>query len=602
MANFILVVDPDLERRAGFLSAASARVALAEGLEGAQCSAGDFGCLWAAEARAPVGRAVDEEGAAVLWGEPIQPGSAERIGAERLRTLWTKSDERPPDAFDGLYATAVYQSGRGLRVGADLLGLFPVYYFGTEEVILVGSSPELFRYHPAFVGKLNPTGLVGMLLLGHLFDGQSLWQGVRRLGPGCLLEWQPGRPPRETAQYRLPICTKYLDFPFRAHVDIVQEAVDEAMKRHVLDGRPYGLMLSGGQDSRLLGGYLRERGLEVSGLSLGAPTDLEMYCANAVARELKIKQLRTDLDLGAFPAAAERAARWEHLAGGMNSVFDWSVLPFLRRLPLHVAMGYVFDSIIVGQVIFGYQETPRTYGFPNLVAKMNTWGVPQETLRRLLRPELADLPDERLQRMKAIYDGYSDLPFQKVWGFCLHHRARFHVGSSIWRLSMGSYPLLPALDRRIIAEVAGGMPTASLAKRRLESQLIIQRFPRLAALPLDRNSYNIEPLQPRLRWLLGQNLKRRLGSLDRWLPKGKAAEEVERRYYYRIFDFSNAGWAAVRRAAEPHRERLQEVFDPKVLDAYLPPPEVPIPMEQPIAEASGRKLLLGLMLWAGEHL
>jgi hypothetical protein len=38
------------------------------------------------------------------------------------------------------------------------------------------------------------------------------------------------------------------------------------------------------------------------------------------------------------------------------------------------------------------------------------------------------------------------------------------------------------------------------------------------------------------------------------------------------------------------------------LDEYLPPPELDLPMRNGIVEPSGRKLLVGLILWARDHL
>jgi asparagine synthase (glutamine-hydrolysing) len=74
---------------------------------------------------------------------------------------------------------------------------------------------------------------------------------------------------------------------------------------------------------------------------------------------------------------------------------------------------------------------------------------------------------------------------------------------------------------------------------------------------------------------------------------------IEPRYYYRMYDLNGPGWRAIRRLAEPHRETLSDLFDVKALREYLPPPEDTIEMRDTIVDGSGRKLLLGLMLWRG---
>ncbi len=76
----------------------------------------------------------------------------------------------------------------------------------------------------------------------------------------------------------------------------------------------------------------------------------------------------------------------------------------------------------------------------------------------------------------------------------------------------------------------------------------------------------------------------------------------EHRYYFRIYDFNGPGWVAVRRQAEPYRERVLHLFNRDVFDELLPGPDVPLRFENSITEASGLKSLLGLLLWSREHL
>jgi hypothetical protein len=59
-------------------------------------------------------------------------------------------------------------------------------------------------------------------------------------------------------------------------------------------------------------------------------------------------------------------------------------------------------------------------------------------------------------------------------------------------------------------EAAAGILTAGLAERAAEIELLRQEFPNLAALPLDRNSYDTRPVIPQPRVLIVQALRRRL--------------------------------------------------------------------------------------------
>jgi hypothetical protein len=126
----------------------------------------------------------------------------------------------------------------------------------------------------------------------------------------------------------------------------------------------------------------------------------------------------------------------------------------------------------------------------------------------------------------------------------------------------------------------------------------------LAALPLDRNSKDTSPLIVSFYHKLITRLSK---VSDFQYRKYKVKQllgipEFERRYYYRVFDINNPGWLAVRREAEQFRPKAEEIFNPAVLRELLPPPDVPIHVHDGIVDASSRKTLLGLMLWAGRNL
>jgi asparagine synthase (glutamine-hydrolysing) len=169
-----------------------------------------------------------------------------------------------------------------------------------------------------------------------------------------------------------------------------------------------------------------------------------------------------------------------------------------------------------------------------------------------------------------------------------------------WQFSLGAWPVLPVLDRQILASV-GGMPIATIGERRAENELLCKKFPELAALPLDRNTYDTEPLKPRLRHLLASYLSHRL-TVSRRLMLPKHKQNVERRYYYRIYDFNSPGWVAVRNAAELYRARTFDFFERNVLQELLPGPNAALRFEDGIVDASGLKMLTGFFLWSKNHL
>jgi asparagine synthase (glutamine-hydrolysing) len=606
MANFILIIDPDPERRSHYIKTIKPHLSLVEGLSTDSCCSGDFVAIWAASPHAPISYLADEGGAAIIWGEAIARDSSARIDASNLRNLWKSSPNRVLLPFDGFHALAVYHPHLGLTVTADLLGLFPIYYYTRGDVLLVSSSPELFRYHPLFKQVFNHAGLVGILLTNGLFDGQTLWQDVRRLGAGYLLSWQPGTEPQEIRQYQIQDIdggSEYAAVPFNEQIDILDAVIDQTLTRHAPTGKRYSLFLSGGLDSRMLGGFLQRRGVDTVALTVGRRTDLEMECARSVPRTLGFEHHTTAIPYRQYRTYADLVVNWEHLANGCDGIMGlgWGVYSHLRYLAPRVISGYALDRLMGGT--FSNYFSAETLSFETFFSQIiNRNGFSPQLLERLLKKDVfGGLIRERCDRIQSVYESYSDEEFVRSRWFELYHRIRLLIGSILgWQLCFGAWPIVLLLDWQLLKTIAA-IPVQTLAQRRAQYELVRTRFSPLAQLPLDRNDFNTEPFQLTGR---GQRYIRRLYEMQaKWRQFQQQKLGYERRHYYRTFDLNNPGWRLVRQQAEPYREQVGHLFHPEVLNELLPPPDQPIQFAiDPISESSKLKVLLGFLLWSREHL
>ena len=128
--------------------------------------------------------------------------------------------KRPP-YYDGLYACFYYDTFKRLAVSTDILGLFPIYYWPHGDVILVGTSPELFRHHPLFNAAFNPFALVSILTTTNILNGETLLKEVRRLDAGHLLFLAMGQKAEEHLQFD-PIAQEgHINAPLRIPADCV---------------------------------------------------------------------------------------------------------------------------------------------------------------------------------------------------------------------------------------------------------------------------------------------------------------------------------------------------------------------------------------------
>jgi asparagine synthase (glutamine-hydrolysing) len=602
MANFLAVVDPDAARRDAFCAAAGARIAPFPGLTRGECGAGPFRALWAAGPDAPVSRSSGDQAATVVWGTPIGEDPQGHLTAEQVAGAWAVSGAATPSAFDGYFAALSWSAPGQLVAGTDLLGVFPLFWWASGDVLLVGSSPELFRHHPLVHFDLDLAGLTGILMTFHAVGGRTLTKGVRRLAPGHALVWQSGSTPREVLVYSLPASTRNFDLPGWAAAELVDKTLRRSVARHLPRAGQPALTLTGGRDSRLLAGIMVELGRAPVAVTLGNEDDVEMQCARAVARTLKLEHRSAAMRLDRDELPPELHARWLHCTSGFNSSEYWYCHEDFRGLPPYLVTGCIMGSIVGGALAAAaYSETTGRSSFETMFMKNSRAAIDIGQLRRLLRPELfGSLVDDVMSDLRRTYESYSPFESQRAWCFDLHHRQRLHVGALTWQFSFGSWPVNPAVDKEVLAAV-GGIPAGVLAEKRLHDEILRSYFPALAELPLDRNGYDTTPISPRLRDRIKSGLRNRMGPLARVFANGERPGR-ERRFYYRLLDFNGPMWRETRRRAEPHRSKLYALFDRETLDSLLPPPDADFRSGDGITDGSARRLLVGLCLWAKDHL
>jgi asparagine synthase (glutamine-hydrolysing) len=323
---------------------------------------------------------------------------------------------------------------------------------------------------------------------------------------------------------------------------------------------------------------------------MGEPGDYEVRCARQVARVLGWSHQIATVQTARFPETAALHAAWDHLGSGFSSPHLWGMIEPLRAFGPRIMTGYLADLVIGGSALKPVSRTGR-----QISAVIFEWanhrGVPAGTLKRLLRRE--DLIAFVIESVQAEFGNASVPEQEKFWRYQLAATERLRVGGMPWRFSFGSWPVVPVLDRALLDAVAT-LPVDSMVNRRAQDEILRTRFPKLARVPHVLWNADVQlPLLP----TFGQRLRHRLNLMAQRIP----LKRPDRRYTWRMYDFNGPGWQLIRRRAEPSRERLGAWFDPDTLAEYLPPPDVPV--ASPTFESTmGRKLLVGLMLWAETHL
>lgn len=589
MAHFFAAIEPDPARRAGIRDAVIGRLKELADLKIGSTAVGNAIAVWAMLDGAPQDQAMVTGVAGVLLGEAIPRGTGRRSSASELLADW--SDPALPSALprhDG-FRLFLRLTEDTVAVEPDPLGIFPVFHTVCAGTRMVSSSPWLLAAHPGFRLALDPEGVVGLLLANSIFAGRTVYQGVRRLDAGALLVSDREAGWREVPSYRIPVTRDHHHLAIPEIVECLDERLDAAVNRCLAGVGPSLLLLSGGLDSRLLAGFLNRAGRPITAVTHGMPSDQDARLAGGVARSCGFPHHLTTRT--GLPRGLESAIRWDGLTHAPGSGGGG------QRLSIRgdrIVNGHLMDSIMGGShVLAGYDVATRTTGFDTFLQHISRYGVSPADLGRLLRREVfGDALEVVTDRIRDEYLNAGDSGLERAWRFDIHHRQRLHVGHALWRLAFSDWPSTPGLDQEVIAAVAG-VPLPVVSERRLQLGLLVKKFPRLASLPIDRDSDDTRAHDPRLRDLVVQEIKGRLQRAGQKVLPGRRTTP-ERRYYHRVFDLDGPGWRAIRSELEPHRELANELFHRAVFSTLVPAAGVHW-MGNAMTGASGIRTLLGML-------
>lgn len=178
---------------------------------------------------------------------------------EVLLQLLVRRKQDALNQLRGMFAFAfIDKVERTLLLARDQFGIKPLYFFETRsgETVFASEIKALF-VHPDVPCKRSQRGLSQYLALQFCFGEQTLFEGVRKLPPGCLLLQRAGCPAR---------VQRYWDLDFHIDEDHDENYFCERLEQHVEDAVrlqlrsdvPVGAYLSGGIDSSIVSAYARD--------------------------------------------------------------------------------------------------------------------------------------------------------------------------------------------------------------------------------------------------------------------------------------------------------------------------------------------------------
>lgn len=152
----------------------------------------------------------------------------------------------------GMFAFAVYdEKNRRVLLARDRLGIKPLHYandggrllFGSEIKVILAAAPEL--------KEIQPESLLKYFYFGYVPDPATVFQKIRKLPPGHLMEWENGRAKVE-CYWDLPAFGTTEPVSEEECLEELERRLEEAVRIRLIAEVPLGALLSGGVDSSLV--------------------------------------------------------------------------------------------------------------------------------------------------------------------------------------------------------------------------------------------------------------------------------------------------------------------------------------------------------------
>jgi asparagine synthase (glutamine-hydrolysing) len=283
----------------------------------------------------------------------------------------------------GMFAFAIWdERTQALLLARDRVGIKPLYYARVGAQLVFASEIKAILRCDAFSRRVNLQSVYHFLGYEVVPEPETMFEGVQKLQPGTWLTFSNGQ--LETGAY-WDLNIAPADRSRAEHETVLRDAMQDAVRSHLVSDVPLGVFLSGGLDSSAVVAFMRRSGVErIQTYSLGYAdrSFSELDYARVVSKAFDTEHQELIIE-PVTPEVIEEAV-W-HLDEPMS---DLSVLPFYllcKEVRQHVTVclsGEGGDETLVGYDRFKASKANRYYSI-----------LPSAVRRKLIAPLVQGLSD-----------------------------------------------------------------------------------------------------------------------------------------------------------------------------------------------------------------
>jgi asparagine synthase (glutamine-hydrolysing) len=257
----------------------------------------------------------------------------------------------------GMFAFAIWDDHRQkLTMARDRLGVKPLIYCQQNGEIAFASTMDALRT-VGLGGDVDPVAVLDLLEFGFVTDKRSMYQGVSKLPPATIAEWQDGKLVQRQ-YWSVPVPERWASTSFDEAVEETERLLLESVQLRLVADVPIGVLLSGGIDSSLVCWALQKLNANVKAFTVRASDDPSDESADAAetARQLGIEHEIVDMPRGEFSLEQLTEAYSEPFPCSSAQAMLW-VSSAVKQHATVLLTGDGGDDVYLGYPFFSYALT-----------------------------------------------------------------------------------------------------------------------------------------------------------------------------------------------------------------------------------------------------
>ncbi|MBE0429217.1 MAG: asparagine synthase (glutamine-hydrolyzing) [Thermoleophilia bacterium] len=171
---------------------------------------------------------------------------------EVLLHLYEEKGNRFLDDVNGMYGLALWDGRRRrLLLARDRIGVKPLYYAQAASGLLFGSEIKAILADASVKRRVNFRAMSDFFGLSYIFDGETMFEDIMAVPPGCIYSVEAGRPGRLSRYWEMEFDP---DRPWN-EPELMERGLavlEEAVALEIADVDQVGIHLSGGIDSSFI--------------------------------------------------------------------------------------------------------------------------------------------------------------------------------------------------------------------------------------------------------------------------------------------------------------------------------------------------------------